>query len=122
MHVTDQKPARFNESESSGLGSLDWASVNDTPLKSDIAGGKSRYSADTHMSNDPLFESPLEQCFKLKTDRKVKNLIIPAGVRMSVVHSESGSYDQELFLKYLRRWIPEWTEERRKQRDIRIRI
>lgn len=122
LHVTDQKPARFNESESAGLGSLDWAGVSDTPLKSDISGGKSRYSADTHMCNDPLFDPPLEQCFKLKTDLKIKALIIPAGVRMAVVHSDSGSYDTELMLKYIRRWIPEWTEERRMQRDIRTSV
>ena len=122
MHVTDQKPARFNESESAGLGSLDWAGVSDTPLKTDIAGGKSRYSADTHMSNDPMFEPPLEHCFKLKTDRVIKTLFVPAGVRMSVVNSASGSYDAELFLAYLRRWIPLWSDERRKQRDFRIRV
>ena len=60
--------------------------------------------------------------FKLKTDRALKGLVVPKGVLMSFANSESGSYDLEAFLAYLRRWLPEMDEERTAEADYRILV
>jgi len=69
LHVSDQKPLHFNESESAGKGTLDWKGIPCKPLKSDVAGSRSRLSPSTHMQNDPFSEPPIECTFKLKTSR-----------------------------------------------------
>jgi hypothetical protein len=60
--------------------------------------------------------------FKLKTDRCMKGLVVPKQVMMSFAHSESGSYDLERFLEYMRRWLPEMDEERTREADYRILV
>jgi len=120
MHVSDQKPLHYNESESAGKGTLDWKGIPCKPLKSDVTGSRARLSPNTHMQNDPFSQPPIECTFKLKTGRCLKALCIPPGVNMSLQYSESGSYDAEKILAYLRRWTEEWTEERARNCDVRI--
>ena len=112
LHVSDQKPMHFNEAESKGKGTLDWKGIPCKPLKSDVAGSRARLSPNTHMQNDPWSQPPIECTFKLKTARCLNALVIPPHVNMSLQHSESGSYDADGILRYLRRWAKPWTEER----------
>ena len=59
-------------------------------------------SIETHMNNDPAFAKPVELCFKLKTGRCVKGLLIPdTDLKMRCVNSASGSYDEAMILKHL---------------------
>ena len=119
LHVSDQKPMHFNEAESKGKGTLDWKGIPCKALKSDVAGSRARLSPNTHMQNDPWSQPPIECTFKLKTARCLNALVIPPHVNMSLQHSESGSYDADGILRYLRRWAQPWTEERKKNHDIR---
>jgi hypothetical protein len=118
--MVDQKPWHENQSESSGRGTLCWKGMPRVGLKSNVAASRSRTSISNMATDDPDFEPFVEQCFKLGTDRCVKALRVPEGVRMSLTHSESGSYDAETFMNYLRRWLPLWTAERAADADYRI--
>lgn len=90
------------------------------PLKSNVAKSRSRLSLCNQLDDDADWEAPTEVCFKLKTDRVVKGLEISEGARVSLSQSASGSYDEATFLRYLRKWIPEWTPERAADRDYRF--
>ena len=116
----DQKPIHENEAESSGRGTLCWKGMPAVPVKSNVAASRSRSSILNSGSDDAAFEPFVELLFKLRTNRTIKLLAIPDGVKMSLSQSDSGSYNEEAFLDYLRRWLPEWTEERAKQFDYRI--
>jgi hypothetical protein len=118
--MVDQKPIHENQAESSGRGTLCYKGMPDVPIKSNIAKSRSRASISNMATDDPDFDSPVELLFKLMTDRCVKVLRLPEHVRCSLGFSESGSYDCEAFMTYLRKWLPLWTPERAADCDYRI--
>ena len=126
-HV-DQKPLHFNEGESKDISTIDLVGEEDIPLKTNTSASRSRLTANTMVvypapPSDVPGESwapPVEILFKLKTDRRVKVLRLPPGVSMSLTHSASGSYNEEAFLNYLRRHLPELTPQRISDCDFRI--
>ena len=119
-HVVDQKDQHFNETESKERSSLVFKGSKDTALKTNHSQSRARVSLNTHMSNDPTFEAPIECLFKLKTGRMLRSLRLPRGVLCSLAHSESGSYNAAIFLEYLKRWLPLWDETREAQKDYHI--
>ena len=119
-HILDQKPFHLNEQESTGQGTLSWQGMPNVPLKSNVAASRSRMSFNNMASDDPLFQAPLEVCFKLGTNRCLKALRLPGGLAASLRHSASGSYDEDTFMAYLTQWIPVWSDERAADKDYRI--
>jgi hypothetical protein len=126
-HV-DQKPLHFNEGDSKDLATLDLAGETDIILKTNVSASRSRLTCNTMVTHpkppSPApgipYVDPVEILFKLKTDRCIKGLRIPGDVPMSVWYSESGSYNEEAFLNYLQRHLPELTPERIADGDYRV--
>ena len=119
-HILDQKPVMENEGESSGKGTLRWRGMPSVVLKSNVSASRRRVSIQTHASNDPNWDPPLEVLWKLGTNRCLNALRLPTSCRMSFRHSGSGSYDEEAFLAYLDRWLPVWDDDRVARCDYRI--
>ena len=121
MISCDQKGVHYNESESKICGTLDLIGDEPVELKTNHGQSRSRLSLMTMVSyNDPMEEPPIEMLFKLKTNRRLVGLALPDHVRMSLQHSPSGSYREEHVLRYLQRWLPDWSADREKRRDYRI--
>ena len=81
---------------------------------------RTRSSLWTMVSDDPDEIRGVEICFKLKTDRCLNQIVIPPGVPISLNNSKSGSYDLETTLRYMDRWIPQWTDARAAIHDYRL--
>jgi len=117
----DQKGVFLNEAESKNCGSFAFAGDDqDAALKTHHAQSRSRVSAWTLVTNDPACNPWLGICFKLKTDRCLKKLVLPPGSKIVLDHSKSGSYDYNACMSYLKRTLPAWTDERRAIFDYRI--
>ena len=119
-HILDQKPVMENEAESSGKGTLCWEGMPSVALKSNVSASRRRVSLQTHASDDPDWDPPLEVLWKLGTDRCILALRLPNSCQMSFRNSKSGSYDEEAFLAYLERWLPKWDDDRAAKCDYRI--
>ena len=121
QHTRDQKGIMINEAESKSQPTL--ATIGkyiDTGIKTDYGQSRDRLSLWTEVSNDPAYDPPLELCFKVKTDRTLKDLVVPPDVTMTLEHSKSGSYNYPTSMRYLNRHIPVWTAERAEDHDYRI--
>lgn len=122
QHCRDQKGCMINETESKNSGTLAFEGQDaDTGgLKTNHGQSRERVSLFTDMSNDPSWDPPLELCFKLKTGRRLRGLVLPPEVQMTLANSKSGSYNYEACMVYLDRHVPKWTEERAKSHDYRL--
>ena len=116
----DQKGLHYNESESKNCVTLALTGDDVVELKTNHAQSRSRMSLFTQVSTDPLEPPPVELLFKLRTGRVLRGLTLPPGIRVSVSHSASGSYAEEQVLLYLRRWLPDWSQEREQKHDYRV--
>jgi len=120
--VRDQMGRMMNEAESKDAPTLAFAGDDGGTgaLKTSHGQSRTRASLWTMVSDDPAEERGLEICFKLKTDRCLKDLCVPQGVPITLGNSKSGSYDLETTLLYLNRHIPKWTPERERIMDYRL--
>ena len=89
-------------------------------LKTNHQQARLRTSLMNELCSDPNWDPPVELCFRAKTNRTLKVLRLPESVRISLNYSTSGSYDYECFMRYLNRWIPQWTPERAAAHDWRL--
>jgi hypothetical protein len=62
----------------------------------------------------------VELLCKAKSDKRIRNLELPADLNVSVQFAEKGSYRQDNILRYLGRWLEEWTPARQATNDWRI--
>ena len=120
MHGVDQKGIHYNETESKKQPTLALQGSHVVKLKTNHAQSRKRMSLNTMVQDDPYSQPPIELTFKVKTDRTLKGLKIPVGVKMSLNYTESGSYNEVAFLRYLERWLPAWSEAREADCDWRI--
>ena len=104
IHIVDQKGVHYNEAESKNAPTLDFVGAT-VDLKTNHAQSRLRMSLNTHASNDPYFQPPIECCFAAKTARTFKNLRTPDDVHMSLRHAPKGSYRDP-------RWKPEAGDRR----------
>ena len=120
--VRDQMGRMLNEAESRNAPTLTFVGTDDgcDGLKTDHSQSRQRASLFTMVSDDPDEERGLDICFKLSTDRRIKDVEVPAGVPITLNFSKSGSYDLEACLRYFDRWIPKWSEARAKIFDYRV--
>jgi hypothetical protein len=58
--------------------------------------------------------------YKAKTNRRSRGLVLPEHCNFSLQFAEKGSYRTEHILRYLSRWLEEWTPERARLRAWRI--
>jgi hypothetical protein len=119
-HIVDENTVRENEGQSSGKGTLCWEGMPSVALKSNVSASRRRVSIQTHGSDDPDWDAPLEVLWKLGTDKCLHGLRLPDSCRMSYRRSNSGSYDEAAFLAYLDRWLPVWDDDRAERCDYRI--
>ena len=119
-HILDQKPVMENEAESSGKGPLCWEGMPSVALKSNVRASRRRVSIQTHGSDDPDWDPPLEVLWKFGTDRCILALRLPDSCLMSFRRSNSGSYDEATFLAYLDRWLQVWDDDSAAKCDYRI--
>ena len=122
IDVRDQMGRMLNEAESKNAPTLAFAGDDGQTggLKTNHGQSRQRASMWTMLSNDPSEVKGLEICFKIKTDRCLKDLIIPQGMPITLNNSKSGSYNLEATLLYLDRWYLKWTPERAENFDYRI--
>jgi hypothetical protein len=62
----------------------------------------------------------VELLCKGKTNRRIRDLEVPAGFNVSLQTAEKGSYRCEHIVRYLDRWLDPWTPEREAAKDWRI--
>ena len=122
MSCGDQKGIMLNEAESTNANSMEFAGCDDVGVKTNHGQSRQRASIWTSMSDvpDPSESDPWEICFKLRTDLKLKDLVIPAGLNITLAHSPSGSYNYPTTMQYLQRHVKEWSAEREKTLDFRL--
>jgi hypothetical protein len=58
--------------------------------------------------------------YKAKTNRRSRDLVLPEHLNVSLQFAEKGSYRTEHILRYLSRWLEEWTPERARLRAWRV--
>jgi hypothetical protein len=62
----------------------------------------------------------VELLCKGKTNRRIRDLDVPAGFNVSLQTAEKGSYRCEHIIRYLDRWLAPWTAEREAAGDWRV--
>ena len=117
----DQKGIMLNESESVNACTMNFEGCEDG-IKTNHGQSRIRVSLWTSMSDDPDPDNlePLQLCYKLKTDRNTKKIVVPPGGQITCTYSPSGSYNYEATMRYLEKHVPVWTKEREEKRDYRI--
>ena len=65
-------------------------------------------------------KAPRGWLYKAKTNRRGRGLELPEHCNVSLQFAEKGSYRTEHILRYLGRWLEEWTPERARLRAWRI--
>ena len=125
IYGIDEKPLHFNEGGSKAIGTLEIAGAKAVKLKQNHSHTRERVSLMTSVTSNPAEASsaatmPLELLCKAKTDKRTKNLVLPANTSVSLAFGEKGSYRLHNILKYLERWLEPWTDLRARQFDWRI--
>jgi len=123
FNTGDQKGIYMNEAESKNCGSVSFAGADEeAALKTHHAQSRSRTSIWTSVTNDPGHPPPLGICFKLKTNRCLKHLVIPEGSPFLLDHSKSGSYNYDATIRFLKGSLLPMTPERIATWDYRIQM
>ena len=117
----DQKGIMLNESESVNACTMNFEGCEDG-IKTNHGQSRIRVSLWTSMGDDPdpANLEPLQICYKLKTDRNIKKIQVPAGGQITCTYSPSGSYNYDATMRYLKQHVPVWTPEREAKKDYRI--
>jgi len=120
----DQKGLHMNEAGSKNVGSLEIRGVESVRLKECHAATRQRLTLMTSVTSCPAeargSEMPLEILFKGKSNKVLKDIELPPGVRASLAYGPKGSYRVEHVLRFLRRWLLPWTEDRALANDYRL--
>ena len=125
IYGIDEKPIHMNEAGSKGVGTLEVAGAASVRLKENHAQTRERLSLMTAVTSNPAAAAtaafmPFEMLCKGKTNRAIRKLNIPGGMRVSLQSSEKGSYRGEHIEAYLTRWLDPWTQLRAERQDWRI--
>ena len=120
----DQKPIYMNEGGHKNQPTLHLAGAGDVLLKSCVAQTRQRISLMTTVSSlaqeARASTLPVELCFKGKTGRTLKKLPKNFGGNVYFQYSPKGSYRAEHVVRFLRKALPAWTEERARTNDWRM--
>ena len=94
-------------------------------LKENHAATRERVTLMTTTTSNPAAASsycsmPLELLCKAKSPRRIRDLVLPRGMRMSFAWAQKGSYRNEHILAWMARYLEPWTESRAAALDWRI--
>jgi hypothetical protein len=125
IYGIDEKPLHFNESGSKAMATLELQGAPSVRLKENHSATRERVSVMTTVSSCPKAASqprklPIEVLFKAKSEKRTRNLKKPEDINMSLQWAAKGSYRQEHIIKFLARWLDEWTPAREAAHDYRI--
>ena len=119
----DQKGVHMNEAGSKNVPTYEMPGRVDIPLKENHHQTRERVSWMTGCFSNLLKARrriPFQTMFKAQGKRILKDLTVTDEGRYSLQTSPSGSYRAEHVMGFLRRHLPEWTDEREKEKDWRI--
>ena len=121
----DEKPLHMKEGGLKCVGTLEIAGAPMVVLKENHAQTRERVSLMTTVTSCEAVATwselmPLELLCKGKSNKRIKDLRPPAGMRVSLQYSEKGSYRNENILRFLHRWLDPWDELRAAKKDWRI--
>ena len=106
------------------MSALHLVGENHVSLKENCAAVRQRVSVMTMVTSVPEEARgstlPLELVFKGKSKRILKDLRTIPGMKVTCQYAVKGSYRLEHVLRYLRRHLPLWTEEREAAGDYRL--
>jgi hypothetical protein len=125
IYGIDEKPLHFNESGSKAKATLELQGAPSVKLKENHSATRERVSIMTTVSSNPTAASqprrlPIEALFKAKSEKRTRKLEVPKDLNMSVQWAVKGAYRQEHIIKFLARWLDEWTPARAAAHDYRI--